>query len=512
MIPEHSIKKRYAYKLFANIVSFGMSLVIASFVPRALGPQAYGEFNFLINYFRQIRDFLDMNATNAFYTKFSQRSSETGLIVFYFRFIALGAAVLVFFVLLSHGTGFSASLWPDQHLFYVYCAALYTVIFWYSQGLDMVVDACGLTVYAEQVRVFQKIFGMIVILLLFFSSRLNLTNYFGAYYAMMLFQILSFAWIVKRKTNHAREWTAVSWTRIKSYIPEFYRYSVPLFSASCVGVTVNILDRWLLQVFSGSVQQGFYGLSSSIGALCFVFGSAMTPLLLRDYAVAFSQNDYDALRRLFDRYVPSLYALAAFFGCFIVFQSHAVISIFGGSRFVGAAPSLMIMAFFPIHQTYGQMSNTVLLAGGHTRIYRNIGIVFELIGIVLTYFLIAPARLGGLNAGATGLALKMVLVQFTSVNVGLYCISRLIHIPFGRYFRLQVMTVAAFLAIGYLATQAVNATPMAAGPVALRFFVTGLVYSGGVFLAIYKFPETFGFHPADFPYLFGKARQFMGFN
>jgi len=50
-----------------------------------------------------------------------------------------------------------------------------------------------------------------------------------------------------------------------------------------VGLFMGILDRWLLQVFSGSAEQRFYRVSYQSGAVRFLFTSAMTPLIRREF-------------------------------------------------------------------------------------------------------------------------------------------------------------------------------------------------------------------------------------
>ena len=89
---------------------------------------------------------------------------------------------------------------------------------------------------------------------------------------------------------------------LRKYIREFYQYTHPLFIYSLISVLANIIDRCLLQAFGGSVEQGFYGFSFQLGALCFLFSGAMTPLLTRELSIAFSQQDKLRMQDLFQKY------------------------------------------------------------------------------------------------------------------------------------------------------------------------------------------------------------------
>ena len=62
-------------------------------------------------------------------------------------------------------------------------------------------------------------------------------------------------------------------------------------------------------------------------------------------------------------------------------------SLVGGNFFEGGGFSLMIMALYPIHQVYGQLCGAVLYSSGKTNIIRNISIPFQVLGLVMVFFL-----------------------------------------------------------------------------------------------------------------------------
>lgn len=264
-----------------------------------------------------------------------------------------------------------------------------------------------------------------------------------------------------------------------------------------VGLIVGILDRWLLQEFSGSVQQGFFGLSYQIGAICFLFTGAMTPLITREFTIAFGNNDLRQMAYLFRRYIPMLYAIAAFFACFIAVQADKVTMILGGNKFQEATIAVMIMAFYPIHQTYGQLSGAVFYATGQTDLYRNIGIIGMFIGLPITFFLIAPSSMMGLNVGATGLAIKMVLLQSIMVNVQLYFNTKFLKLPFLRYLLHQVFSVVILSAIAYVSTIAINSFSGLEGKFIINFILAGIFYTAMVAVATLLIPQIFGINRND---------------
>ena len=167
----------------------------------------------------------------------------------------------------------------------------------------------------------------------------------------------------------------------------------------------------------------------------------------------------------------------------------------------------MIMAFYPIHQTYGQLSGSVFYATGQTRLYRNIGIFFMMLGLPITYFLIAPEGYLGLNAGATGLAIKMVALQFIGVNVQLYYNAKFLSLNFKRYLGHQVISVGSMLVIAWGTVVSINQISWMNQHMLVSFLTTGFIYSLMVMGLVYKYPILFGLNREDIIALVESVRE-----
>lgn len=507
-----SLKKRYLAKLFANLVGMGINLVTQAIIPRGLGPKAYGDFHFLTNFFNQIVGFLDMGTSIGFYTKLSQRQQDFGLVSFYLVFTGIVSFLLLIFVGCINMTGAYTTFLPDQLPFYIYLAAVWGILTWFVQVLNKMADAYGVTVSTEIARIIQKGLGLVLILALFFTSQLNLTHFFFYHYFILIFLALAFIWVLERSGHSLRRSWRLTFDQIRAYAKEFYNYSHPLFVYALVGLIVGILDRWMLQKFSGSVEQGFYGLSYQIGAVCFLFTSAMTPLITREFAIAFGEKDLREMARLFRRYIPMLYAIAAYFACFIAVQADKVTFIMGGEKFQHAALAVMIMAFYPVNQTYGQLGGSVFYATGQTKLYSNIGIIFMFLGLPVTYFLVAPVDKMGLNAGAIGLAIKMVALQFISVNVRLWFNARLLKLRFWRYIGHQIVSVGCLLSVAAISMFVIDKGLGLHDKVILSFLLSGALYTLMVMILGYVQPVLFGLQRRDIHSLIQSGLQkFTGF-
>ena len=184
-----------------------------------------------------------------------------------------------------------------------------------------------------------------------------------------------------------------------------------------------------------------------------------------------------------------LFTLAAYFAAFASMQAETVIWILGGSNFAAAGPTMMLLAMYPVHQTYGQMNGALMFATGKTRLYRNIGVAAMVTGLILTWGLLAPSAEGGLAAGSMGLAIKMVLLQLVAVNIQLWFNLKDIGLKFRFYVLHQAGVVTGLLLLACLASTGVAVVGL--GRLG-EFVLAGLVYTILAGLAIWQMPVMVG--------------------
>jgi O-antigen/teichoic acid export membrane protein len=497
-----SLRKRYLFKLTSGLIGFGISMVMQAMVSRGLGPKSYGDFSFLTSLFTQIILFFDLGNSSGFYVKLSQRPKEFGIVSFYFYFTGAGIIVfLIGFLLLNQIPGIYELFFPHQEIIYIVIAAIWAILSRYLQILNNTADAYGYTVRSEKAAMLQKIIGLTIILILFTSQKLNLTNYFLFQYFSIIVLIALFLWIIRDSGFFLTKNWRLGFEEIKGYSTEFYKYTYPLFFGFLAGLLSGVFDRWLLQFFSGSIEQGFYGLSYQLATISTLFAGAMTMLIMREFSIAFGENNFKQIAYIFRRYIPMLYSLTAYISCFTAVQAYKVIFIMGGDQYRGAYTAVVIMCFYPIHQTYGQLSGSVLLATGQTKMYAAQTFASVLIGLPMLYFLIAPNNLMGANLGATGLAFKMVAIQFLFVNVQLFYNSRFLNLNFWRYLLHQIGTIVALLIISGLVYLVIENVHILDGKIIIKFLVSGVLYSAIVFVVVFYKPVLFGILEEDVKYL-----------
>jgi len=485
-----SFAKRFAYKLGANFAGTLLSFFQAGIVSRALGPGTYGDYNFLTNAFNQFIAFLEMRSSTFLYTSVSSRRENRHIVGVYARLAIAISAIAVFFPIIVRTLGLQTLIWPGQNGTVIVVVAIVCLTLWYADLLAKLCDALGLTVSLEITRAANRVLFFSAIALLMRWGLINIRSYLAAQFAANTILIVLLALTLRKTAAFRKADLHPDRSETRQTLSEIFAYSHPIFVYSLMELLSNYADRWLLQKFGGSIQQGWFSLALNIGLAFNVLINALHPLIMREFSVAFAGNDIDGARSIFRRLIPASYTLSAIVLCYAAMNAEGCIRIVGGTAYEGATGVFAVMAFLPIIHNYSMLSGSALYAAGRTRLIRNIGLVTTPINIAATYFLIAPRQYGGLDLGAAGLAAKIVAAEFIGNNIVLFFNARMLGLRFRTYFFHQIYVVALLAAAAFGCKQAaLYALPdswllvMAGG---------GILYAAFCALVFYYTPWLFG--------------------
>ena len=494
-VHEDFLKKRSFYKLASNIATIPLFFVIEAVLPRVLGPVQYGNYNFACNFFTQFISLFDMGSPTWCSTTLAKKPTEFALVAFYTRFVGV---IFLCVTLGAFGIAFvpmAGTLLPDVPPWIIFPAALWAYLTWLGRATRSTNDALGVTTSSEIGRIMVNVSSAVILVGLYFANALPASVLLAQQNLTLAALSIVFCWLLRHHWQ-PRHWslTREQW---RTYITSFRLYCGPLLTVTICSTLALFLERWMLQFFDGSVEQGYFSLAQKASMACFLFVSAVTPLVMRELAVAHGQNNRERMRRLMESLAPLVYAVAAWFSCFTAIEGEAMVRLFGGSDFAGALITVQTMTLYAIHQTYGQVTSSVFYATGQTRTLRNLNILSLGTGLVVAWVLLAPNHLLGLNMGATGLAIKTVGVQFFSVNMFLLVCRRIIPFSYGRNLLHQLVCPAAFAAVAFAtrsATLALNVGEPAGFP---RFILSGMAYAALTAVLVLALPFLVGLTRAD---------------
>lgn len=170
--------------------------------------------------------------------------------------------------------------------------------------------------------------------------------------------------------------------------------------------------------------------------------------------------------------------------------------IFGGRAYEQAYLPVALMCFYPVHQTLGQINGNFFMATGRVSRYSSIGICMVMAGFLLTFFILGPQNWGGIRAGATGLAFKMIILQFISVNVQLWYNTSYLKISYWKFLSHQAIVIAVFMVLS-AAVRWITVHFMGDINVIIRLLFSGAFYSIVSIFFIWRVPELFSVRRQD---------------
>jgi len=326
----------------------------------------------------------------------------------------------------------------------------------------------------------------------------------------LLLVLVSCAWaiVVRRARMASLPSKRLEWSEVAVMGKETWNYSSPLLFYGAVSLIGLLADRWILQTYFGSTEQGYFGLGVKVASVCFLFTGAMIPLLTREFAKASAAGDLDKLRMDFCKFVPPFFLLAAYFGIFTMVNAELVTQLFGGQEFKDATIPVAIMCLYPIHQTYGQMSGSLFYATGRTRTYRNIGVINVLVGLGISVFLILPREIGGLGLGAVGVAIKMVGIQLIGVNIQLWFNSTYLKIKYSKLLIHQLVTITLFITIAIVIKNSFETLVWGDW---VKFLLNGILYTIGMIICVVMAPNLIGLSRSEMNTWLLRFSVFVGF-
>lgn len=479
-----SLRKRFLSIVFTNFIGFILSILTAGILPRALGAVSFGTFNYLTTFFNNLIGFFDMGTSTCFYVNYSQDHKKTNVVVYYVYLSGLIIFTTLVFTLslLILNVDF---FWPHTDSLFVVLSLVYSIIVWSTNIVNKIIDASGETFHAEMSRLKNRVLSVVIIILLYKYNLIDLVNYF--YYNYLIMIMLLLVWIYQLYSSKEIVFTTFKLTKaeIKKFNNLFYTYTNPLFVYTIISQVMNIGDRWLLQNYSGSFEQGLFSLSHRATAIVLLFTSAISPLLSREFSIAFGGQDIQSTKKLIQKYFPIFFTLTSYFSVFLSFQAKNVVLILGGEEYLPAILTLKILMFTPIAQVTIQIASSYFYSNNLTRDFRNITLLLMTIGLIGAYFLIVPSDGLGLGLGAYGLAIKTAVYAFATMYVMLVYICKRNEISIAGILLKQFSTLFFFVLCAVVSKFFVDIFGF---PVIISFLITGLVYSVLCIAFLFVFP------------------------
>lgn len=473
---------------------------------RLLGPIDYGNFIFLIGSFIALREILELGTSEAFYTFLSQKPRGWRFIGAYglWQLVQFGLPLLVIGLLLPDDIIHKIWLGHGREIVLISFAA----VFLREQAWNTIVQIGESLRLTHRVQISNLIIAAVHLLLITVVWLWNTLS------LELLFILIALEYLIAItigiRVVGIRNLSGDPLDK-KAVYEEYRTYCAPLILYSLVGFAYVFTDRWLLQNFGGAAEQGYYGIGYQFAIVSLLATTSLLNIFWKEIAEAKENQDQERIQSLYKKVCRFLFMTGAVLSGFLIPWSEEIIRLCLGSSYLAGSSTLAIMLFYPIHQSLGQITGTLLMASSRTKTVAALQSAVLVVSIPISYLVLAPpdAWVPGLGLGSQGLALKMVVLQIIGVNFIAWWIAR----DYGWKFdwTYQVFGLGGALFFGFLAFEI---TAVISQAMAMNLFwksvVDFLIYSIFISFWLWNFPELTGMSRTELKTRLSRLSQLAG--
>lgn len=483
-----SVRRRFLFTLGANLLRSGLSFMTGLLVARWLLPEAYGRMAFLLGTFLGIRQFLDMGTSAAFFTFLSQRPRTRWFMRAFFGWLALQfllPALIIAFVLPA---GWIDRVWHGEHrglVLLAFAAAFMQNSVW--PAMQQAGESQRRTAWVQTVGLVTVVAHLLAVAAFWRFGVLGVPAILAA--VAVEYGLATVVAYRRYEPAAAEEAAEGSW---RDLVRKYAAYCRPLVPYAWLGFAAEFADRWLLQNYGGGVQQAYYAVGAQFASIALLATTSILNIFWKEIAEAHHRGDRERTAGLYLKVSRLLFFSGAAVAGVLIPWAQDLLTLLVGSAYSGGAATLGIMFLYPVHQALGQINGTMLYATERVSVQVAIGSASLLLGIVTTYFALAPATapVPGLGLASQGLAVKMVLVQLVSVNAGSFVLSRMCAWRFD--WPHQFVALGACLGAGWLAHALAIMWLAGGGGTLLTVGVSVALYAILIASFVYSLPSVIG--------------------
>lgn len=433
---------RYLITLSSNIIRAVLNFIVSIAVARYLMPEDYGNYQYILSVLSAVLLFTNMSTESAYFTFIAKKKQNIKFHLTYFGWQFLQIVVVILCVLLLSQEAYHL-LFKDINGTLVLIALIGTFFVNNVQNtVNQIVESIRKTHFSQSMSIVIAILHLAIIISFINLDILSIQLLF----AVMIFEyfVYTLIIIVLFKIYKLEIFSNIDFD-FKDTINSFYEYSKPLFVFLVVSFIYKFIDRWLIQTYIGAEGQAFFAISMQFASLTILVTSSVLNIFWKEISHSLEEKDLEKTKKYFLAVSNDLFIFTTVISSILFFFSDSILNFFYPSEYMGASLVFKLMMLYPIVQSMGQLYSTYLLASEQTKLYRNVSILFLIVGIVLSFIIFSEF---GFKMDIEGIAIKLLTIDILSIVVLEYFILRNFHIKIS--YRNKVKYIFGIFIVSYL--------------------------------------------------------------
>lgn len=401
---------RYIFTLLSTIGRIALTVITSVLVPNALGPKSMGIIAYGQVIAQNLRGLFDFNLSSTFFNLSSEKEQSGSVTRILVKIILIQVIVsmLILTILFFNKYGINFIKGISYHILLILL-----LIEWFlflTNLSNQLGDTKSISKWPQLLILLSNLFMTVFVIVLNFIHKLNIDSYL---IITLLFGFLNFISIIYYlfKNHHDQIWAKIEETNIKNFLKVASKISLPLTIASYYTMSIEFLERYIIQYKYGAEEQSYYYIALKWTGIVIILISSSLQIFWQALVKKFSDGDIQGASKLYLRIDSIGFYLVLTFAIIWSFLGKALLSILLGKDFANAGSLLVVMSFYPISQVFGQMGTTIAIASGRSNTYLKSTLITSTIGLLISYILLMPknSSIPGMGLGSLGLAIKTAI-------------------------------------------------------------------------------------------------------
>ena len=365
-----NLSKRVLFSITLTSSRGGITFLIGIILAKFMHVSEFGLYSYLVAIFLSIRVLVDASSTDAFLTFLSEKDRDIRYISYFFGWLLLQLLFTVSLIAALIALQLEELVFATEDLELIFLALLATFVqvsIW--QAVVNMSESQKKTIAIQFIWLACVLMYAGSVILFATNSSIDIKTVFWTVIFFWCFSSIAGLYLYK-PTRYETS------TKIRTFVIDYWSYSKPLIILGLAGFLFEFFDRWMLQVWGGSVEQGYYSAAKLFLIPPTILSVSVLKIYWKEVVSLLSQKNHERFVTVYSTLCTLILLICSVYVGLIFPQLQYLISLLLNQTYIDGLLTFYVLLLYSIHQGIGQINSATFLAAKYTYDHSVIGILF----------------------------------------------------------------------------------------------------------------------------------------